>query len=169
MLVLSSCFQICCSKSVLADNFELNIIHMNDIHAHFDEISLNAGMHSGLFSYLCFSVVRSVPPGRAGQGRVFWRNGKNVYSNPGIYEDQPQQHSSTQCWGLLSGKHWHYTTLQGKNTVFFLEKLWAQESFTNLEWWRLWVVVFAGCSESCLTFARRSSKHLCFLGDDVVL
>ena len=25
------------------ENFQLNIVHMNDIHAHFDEVSLNAG------------------------------------------------------------------------------------------------------------------------------
>jgi len=42
-LALCICFQYVTSKSVLKENFELNIIHMNDIHAHFDEISLNAG------------------------------------------------------------------------------------------------------------------------------
>ena len=41
------CFLIDSSvnRSLVPKNFELNIIHMNDIHAHFDEINLNAGMN----------------------------------------------------------------------------------------------------------------------------
>ena len=34
---------VCSAKS--NETFQLNIVHMNDIHAHFDEISLNSGRY----------------------------------------------------------------------------------------------------------------------------
>ena len=34
---------VCSAKS--NETFQFNIVHMNDIHAHFDEISLNSGRY----------------------------------------------------------------------------------------------------------------------------
>ena len=43
VLIIQFFLSFCASRSLKEENFELNIIHMNDVHAHFDEISLNAG------------------------------------------------------------------------------------------------------------------------------
>ena len=68
LIFLQFFFSLCASRSVKEDNFALNIIHMNDVHAHFDEISLNAGKTVFSSSKVGDTIyLRTLSPGRTGK------------------------------------------------------------------------------------------------------